>query len=663
MKVKEKKWIRFRIYVIAVFFLLGFGIIFARAYQLQVIQKDYLRSTAENGIVGSTRLPPDRGIIYDREGNELALSVRVGSVFAHPGQIKDKTTTARKLARILGERESGILKILNRNGTFKWVKKRIPPDQARQIADLKIAGVGVTPDVRRYYPARETAAHLIGFAGVDNQGLEGLEKRYDRLLKGPPHRLVWMRDALGRPFAVNKPVPSGLGMHHLVLTIDKDIQYKAQEALKAAVAKSRARAGHCLVIDPMTGEILAMAVIPEFDPNHFTDYTPDHWRNRVLTDCFEPGSTIKAFLVSAALEESVVDPLSEFDCEDGAYRVGGRVVHDAHKYGRLTVADIIIHSSNIGAIKIGQKLGYARFCEYLKRFGFSEKTGIDLLGERQGFIRPAEDARIIDQATLYFGQGMTTTSLQLAMAMGAIANGGNLMRPFVVKQIVDGSGRVTEEKRPKVVRRVVSARTAKTVARILEGVAGSHGTAEKAAISGFKVAGKTGTSQKADPRTRQYSRTKYIASFVGFVPSDQPRLLISVLIDEPKGVVYGGLVAGPVFSEIGAWALNHLRVNPRPELLSVADAGARRVSADTSQSAAQGPESPEIRALAAQLSEGMLPDFRGKGMREVLRRGRALGLKVCLEGSGLAVSQKPEPGCPLEAVDMVTVRFSPPGHS
>jgi cell division protein FtsI (penicillin-binding protein 3) len=661
MKVKEKKWIRFRIYVIAVFFLLGFGTIFARAYQLQVIEKDFLRGTAENGIIGTTQLPPDRGIIYDRERNELALSVQVGSVFAHPRQIKDKKTAASSLSRILNENEAGIFAVLKGNRSFEWIKRKIPPDQARQVVDLKIAGLGVTTESRRYYPGRETGAHLIGFAGTDNQGLEGLERKYDAPLKGAPHRLIWMRDALGRPFATSRPAPFDQGMHHLTLTIDKDIQYKAQESLKAAVTKSRARGGHCLVVNPKTGEILAMAVVPEFNPNHFSKYSPDHWRNRVLTDCFEPGSTIKAFLASAALEASVVTPSSEFYCEEGKYKVGGRVVHDTHKHGRLTVSDIIVQSSNIGAIKIGQKLGYARFCDYLKRFGFSEKTGIDLLGERQGFIRSPEKAKTIDQATLFFGQGMTATSLQLAMAMSAIANGGNLMRPFVVQKIVDETGRVIEETRPKVVRRVISARTAKTVTSILEGVSGSEGTAERAAISGFKVAGKTGTSQKVDPSTKRYSRSKYIASFVGFVPSDRPRLLISVLIDEPKGVVYGGLVAGPVFSEVGSWTLNHLRVNPQPALLATAEP--EKKSTDASEDAGNRPASPGVKDLADHLLEGLLPDFKGMGMREVLKRGRKLGLKVCLEGSGLAVAQTPEAGSPLEKVGTVTVKFNPPGQS
>ncbi|MBW1781202.1 MAG: transpeptidase family protein [Deltaproteobacteria bacterium] len=661
MKVKEKKWIRLRIYVVALFFLLGFGTIFGRAYQLQVIERDYLKGTAENGIVGTTKLPPERGTIYDREGNELALSVQVGSVFAHPKQIKNKTQAARQLSRVLPEKETEILKRLRRNRSFVWIKRKIPPSLTQQVASLKIDGVGVTADVRRYYPGREIAAHLIGFAGSDNQGLEGLEKKYDAPLTGPEHRLIRMRDALGRAFAINKPVPSGRGMYHLILTIDKDIQYKAQQALKAAVTKRRAKAGHCLVVDPNTGEILAMAVVPEFNPNLFSKYRPEYWRNRVITDCFEPGSTMKAFLLAASLEESVVTPLTEFYCEEGKYRVGGRVVHDTHKYGKMSVSDIVVHSSNIGAIKIGQKLGYARFCDYLKRFGFSQKTGIDLLGEREGFIRDPKRARKIDQATLFFGQGMTATSLQLAMAMAAIANGGKLMRPFVVKKIVDESGRVVEETRPKVVRRVISGRTAKKVTAILEGVVSSEGTAVKAAIYGFQVAGKTGTSQKVDPKTKRYSKSKYIASFVGFAPSDRPSLLISVLIDEPKGAVYGGLVAGPVFREVGSWTLNHLRVNPQPDLVAMAEANPEKVSTDAPEDDSERSVSPEVNRIADQLQEGLLPDFKGMGMREVLKRGRSLGLKVCLEGSGLAVNQKPAAGSPLHAIQTVKVSFNPPG--
>jgi cell division protein FtsI (penicillin-binding protein 3) len=448
------------------------------------------------------------------------------------------------------------------------------------------------------------------------------------------------------------PILSGQGMHDLILTIDKDIQYKAQQAIKSAVESAEARGGHCIVVDPATGEILAMAVVPEFNPNIFSKYKPYEWRNRTVTDCFEPGSTIKAFLLAACLEEGVITPYSRFDCEQGKYKIGGHVIHDLHELGVLSVSDIIMHSSNIGAVKIGKKLGYAKFYEYLKKFGFGCQTSDDLLGERTGYIRPAEETKPIDQATHFFGQGMTTTSLQLAMGMAAIANGGRLMRPYVVKAIVDESGHTVKENHPQVVRRVISENTAKKVVRILEGVVKEEGTGAAAAISGFRVAGKTGTAQKVDPKTKKYSRKKYVATFVGFVPADHPRLVILAVIDEPKGTPYGGVVAAPVFRTLGQWSLNYLRVNPQVKLVETS-IGAREDVNNGSGCDLKKQKPLKVKA-------GLLPDFRGLGMREVLKKGRSLGLKVLLEGTGLAVKQNPKPGAPLNKIGAVQVCFSPP---
>jgi len=654
MKVKEKKWIRFRVYLVAVFFLLGLGTVLARAYQLQVLNKDRLALIAQEGYVGTIKLPPKRGTIYEREGNELALSIEVGSVYAHPRQIEDINNTAKQLSRVLGERHQKILKLIKRNRSFVWIKRKIETGQAKKVSALELKGVGVTTEIRRYYPGKEIAAHLIGFVGAENQGLEGLERKYEKLLIGSQYSLIQMRDALGQLFSISRPMPSGHEMRGLVLTIDKDIQYKAQQALQRAVEKTKARAGHCLVVNPETGEILATAVVPEFNPNIFSKYRPYQWRNRAITDCYEPGSTVKAFLLSACLEESVVTPSTKFDCEQGKYKIGARTVRDTHKYGVLTVSDIIVHSSNIGAIKLGEKLGYARLYEYAKKFGFGKKTGVALLGERKGFVRPPKKARQIDRATLCFGQGMTTTSLQLVMAMAAIANGGKLMRPYVVKAVVDESGRVIKENYPKVVRRVISPRTAKKVAGILEGVVSKEGTGPLAAIKGFRVAGKTGTAQKVDPQTRTYSKTKHVATFVGFAPADQPKLVILVMIDEPKGISYGGVVAGPVFSEVGLWSLNHLRVNPQIKLVEKGT----DVEQDTDQLSnpiPQKTEQPPVKVEA-----GFLPDFSGLGMREVLKKGRSLGLKVVLKGTGLAVRQEPGPGAPLKMISSIKVSFMPP---
>ena len=654
MKVKEKKWIRFRIYIVGFFFIAGLGIVLARAYQLQIIEKDKLTSIARSGYRKVIKLPPKRGTIKDREGHELAISIEVGSIYAHPKLVKQKKYTAGKLSQILQLNRDKITRSLESKRTFVWVKRKRSPEKIKQVQALKLEGVGSTTETRRYYPGKEIAAHIIGFSGQDNQGLEGLEKKYDKILKGPQSTLIQMQDALRRPFFISMQAPDGKNMENIVLTIDKSIQYKAQQALKWAVEKSRARSGHCIIMNPETGEILAMAVVPQFNPNIFQKYRPFQWRNRTITDCYEPGSTIKAFLLAAALDQGTVSPGTRFFCENGEYQFAKHIIHDTKKHGSMSVSDIIVLSSNIGAVKIGQKLGYKKFHGYLANFGFGSKTGIDLIGERRGFIRPVKKSRNIDRATIFFGQGMTASSIQLVTAMGAIANGGKLMRPFVVKKVTDQYGQVIKETRPQVVRRIISAGIAKKVTKILEGVVSRKGTAPLAAIAGYAAAGKTGTSQKVDPRTKKYSKDKYVAIFVGFVPVDKPGLVILVAIDEPKGNIYGGLVAGPVFKEVGAWALNHLRINPQ-----VRHAEAGKKSGENHVKYIE-PSEFDSQQDAVKNVSGLLPDFRGKNMRDVLTNARAMGLKVVLEGSGFAVKQEPRPGSSLDNLKIVKVNFRPP---
>ena len=660
MKVKEKKWIRFRIILVAGVLLCGFGGIVARAYQFQVIKRDQLRAMARSGYTGIVSLPPERGTIYDRGGRELAVSTDVSSVYAHPRQIKNRARTCQILARVLGVSRRSLYRRLNPAKAFVWVRRKIDPAKAEKIRKLKLTGIGITTEKGRYYPARELAAQLLGFVGVDNNGLEGLEAKFDKLLTGPSYELIEMRDALGRPFFIRRTCSKKRSLHNLILTIDKDIQYKAEKALLSAVRKSHAKGGQCVVMDPRTGDILAMAVVPRFNPNIFSKYPQQRWRNRTVTDCFEPGSTIKAFLVAAALQDGVLYPNSRLYCENGKYRVGDRVIHDTHKYGTLTVTDIVAMSSNIGAIKIGQELGYGRFYQYLKKFGFGAKTGIELLGERSGFIRPPDKARPVEQANAFFGQGLSVTALQLATAMACIANGGVLMRPHVVKEITDSHGRPVKVYKAQNVRRVISSSTARQVTSILEKVVSDHGTGPRAAITGYRVAGKTGTAQKVDEKTKRYSRSKYEAIFVGFVPSRNPRLVITTVIDEPKGIPYGGVVAAPVFREVGLWALNHLNINPS---VNVAESG-------MTEKNASGPSvicpkrlpTPNTHLNTTKL-RGCVPDFRGKGMREVLSEAATLGLKVRLEGTGFAYSQRPGPGVSLKQVKYVKVRFRPPRSS
>lgn len=657
MKVGEKKWIRFRVYVVTLLFLAGMGTVLARAYQLQVLQRERLTSIALAGYKGVVKLPPKRGTIYDCEGHELAVSVEVASVYSHPHQVTDKQRTARELSRILNLNQSAVMELLNSKRPFVWIARKIAPEKARQVLSQKLEGVATTPESRRYYPGKEIAAQLIGFAGEDNEGLEGVEKKFDAVLKGPDYTLVQMRDAMRRPFYISTPVADD-GMRHMVLTIDKDIQYKADQALKEVVEKTRAKGGHCIVVNPRTGEILAMSTAPLFNPNSFEKSKPALWRNQGITDCFEPGSAMKTFLMAAAIDKGIASPQTAFFCENGAYKIGTNTIHehDAKKYGSLTLTEIVTVSSNIGAVKVGQKLGYKNFHEYLKKFGFGEKTGIDLVGEREGFVRPPRDSKEIDKATVYFGQGVTVTSLQLVMAMSAIANQGVLMKPLIVKAIKDQQGRTVKEFHPEIVRRVISREAAQKATQILENVVSEKGTAKLAMIGGYRVAGKTGTAQKVDPRTRAYSRRNYMAVFLGFVPSDDPRLAAIVVVDEPEGIPYGGVVSAPIFRQVGAWTLNHLRVNPQVQATEPVIPPEKVRAAEKIRVARMEPPSPEA---TAEPNAGLLPNFRGLTMRQVIQEGKTLGIRVAVEGTGLATGQVPEAGAPMERVTEVKVNFTP----
>ncbi len=656
MKVKRKKWIRLRVYAVACTILLGLGAVLARAFQLQVIEGPRLRQIAANGIQGEVKLPPSRGSIYDRDGHELAVSVDVKSIYADPLYTRDRGKAARELGRVLNEPEKNILELLESKGRFVWIKRKVPSHTAQLAASLDIDGIGVISETKRFFPGKEVGAHLIGFVGSDGQGLEGIERKYDDYLKGPRETIMQMRDARRRTFAVSRPDTTGRKCHDIYLTVDEGIQYKAQAALRAAVERFKAKGGTCVVMNPQSGEILAMAVVPEYNPNSFRRHGPAEWRNRAVTDVFEPGSTIKPFILAAALNEGVVTPATPFYCEQGSYRVGGNTVHDTHEHETLTASEVVIHSSNIGAIKLGRTLGHRAVVRYLKKFGFGADTGSGILGERKGYVRDADTNRAIEQATLCFGQGMTATTLQLAVATASLANGGVLMKPYVVARIVDEDGRVVLENRPRVVRRVISPSVAGTVSAIMEGVVSAEGTAPQAAIEGYRVAGKTGTSQKVDPETRAYSKSKYVAAFVGFAPLHSPRLLIAVAIDEPKGSYYGGVVAAPAFKELGSWALAHLRISPETRSAVFKK---RQAPAWDSETRAK------IQSIASELRKqniaaGAMPDFSGMGLREVLTRTRQLDVLVEVEGSGFAVSQEPFPGTPIEKGITVKVRFESP---
>ncbi len=472
MRTKYKKWVKMRIYVTGICFLLVFCVVFLRAYQLQILEGARLSSLAREGYTGMRTLTTQRGAIFDRNGNVLALSIEVGSIYGYPKRIKDAPKAATLLASALEMDRMDVLKKLRSSRSFAWIKRKATPEEIKRVRELDLPGIGFTKESRRYYPCMETGAHVIGFASQDNNGLEGIELQYNGYLEAQEIRLKRIHDALGRPLVFDGSGRDRQGPFDLILTLDKEISYRAQMVLREAVERSGARSGVCIVMRPQTGEILAMAVVPEFNPNIFWQFRPSEWRNRAVTDCFEPGSTFKAFLLAAAIEGDVITPETVLNCEDGRYTIGNRIISDRRRYGMLRVSEIIKFSSNIGAIKIGQRLGARQFHYYMKRFGFGERTGIDFPGETTGILRPIEATSVFGQNTLYFGQGISVSPLQLAMAFGAIANGGHLMRPYLVKSIVDQGNKTIREFYPVVRRQVISHETARRVRGILEDVVG-----------------------------------------------------------------------------------------------------------------------------------------------------------------------------------------------
>ncbi|HEX2770039.1 MAG TPA: penicillin-binding protein, partial [Geobacteraceae bacterium] len=460
--------------------------------------------------------------------------------------------------------------------------------------------------------------------------------------------------ALGRDIAQKGTVVTKASKgHNVILSLDKNIQYITEKELAKAVTASGASGGMALVVEPQSGRVLAMANYPSFNPNAYTRYSTSFLRNKTIVDSFEPGSTFKVFLVAAALEENVVTPNDAFNCENGSYYIGGRTIHDTHKYGRLTVADILKYSSNIGAAKIGGRLGQERLYSHLKDFGFGARSGIDLPGEAYGYLRNGSQWFGVDLATISFGQGVSATALQLVMAVSAVANGGMLMKPYVVEKISNENGVEMEQISPQVRRRVLSPETAKLMSQMMEGVATEGGTGMTAAVEGYRVAGKTGTAQKVDPITRGYSVDKRTASFVGFIPADKPRFTILVVIDEPKTSPYGGVVAAPAFSAIAQQSLCYLKVPPDPAL---------KTRHETIEVKTPAPADVTTAAAEGTINDGVegtvMPDFRRMSMRQVMQTMEKRGLNVKLLGSGRATEQNPPPGQRIGPTDQVWVKFA-----
>jgi len=562
MKARKSNFTRLRILLVGVAFAAGFAVIAGKALQLQVYQGSWLSQKASDQVEDSLKAVGKRGAILDRRGREMAVSIDVTSIAIRPALVKDVESVARDLASVFKRPLPEVRKKLTSGKPFVWVKRQATPKEVEAVRQLRVPGIEFVAEASRFYPNRTLAAQVIGFTGMDGRGLEGVEFFYDSHLRGTDTSVKVLRDALGNGFQSEPAADTDGSGKNLILTLDQNVQFITETALNEALESTRARSGMAVVMEPKTGAILSMAVAPTFNPNAYDDFKKPVWRNRAITDPFEPGSTLKIFVAAAALEFTSLSPQTTFNCENGSYRIGKYTVHDVHRYGVLSLQDIIKFSSNIGAAKIGEKVGPEKLHQMLRLFGFGQKTGIDSPSETTGLLMLPKKWANIDTAAISFGHGISVSAVQLITAVSAIANDGVLMKPRIVQAATDKQGQVLQQFPPEEVRRTISRRTAQTLKGILQTVILPGGTGTQASLEGYTAAGKTGTARKVDD-SGQYANDRHVASFIGFAPVENPQIAVLVVIDEPKGQIYGGAVAAPVFKKIAQSTLNYLNVPPK----------------------------------------------------------------------------------------------------
>ena len=634
-----------------------------RAFHIQVLGVPGIRERGARQYCVKIPLVPRRGTILDRTGNELAVSLSTKSVFVQPVKLPSPRRAADILSPLPDRPRSTLRKLLDSEKGFVWVSRQIPSSKADEAVEAVRkalcagkgdCGIGTVEEPKRFYPNRELAASLIGFTDVDSVGLEGVELALDNSLRGEHGYLMCERDALGRIIVpADTPVEVNSAGNSVSLTIDRNIQHVAQSELLDTVKRYDAKGGTAIVLSPRTGEILALATVPSFNPNALAGSPPGARKNRAVTDVMEPGSTFKIFTLASALEMGTLRMGDRIDCENGSYRTHGRVIHDTHRHGMLTVPELFKFSSNIGAVKIAERMDSGRFYGMIRSFGFGTSTGIELKGEVSGLIPSRDGFTPIRKATVSFGQGIAATPLQLASSMASVVNGGRMMKPFLVREILDPQGRIVYRGQPRELRRTLSPKTSAQMREILGKVVEEDGTGAQARIEGFRVGGKTGTAQKVEEGTGRYSPTKRISSFVGFLPLPDPELLILVVIDEPRGEVYGGVVAAPAFNRIAVKTAYYLGISPTESIRTAV------AKAEAPEDRAPGPGNGRRTPVALKGRDAalLMPDLAGLSMGRVVDLMGRFSVNLRLEGSGVAKVQTPRPGVVLVPGTECTVTF------
>jgi cell division protein FtsI (penicillin-binding protein 3) len=677
-----------RLLIIAGVAFLWMGMVFVRLSYLQLFCHSEYLARAQRQQQRTIEITPKRGTIYDRNKRPLAMSIPVDSAFGVPAEIADENLAARLLSGVIGKPQEELEARFESSRSFVWIARKLPPEKAEAITALNLKGIYLQKENQRFYPKRDLAAHVLGFVDLDEKGLGGIEYELDHQIRGRSEKIVVMADARQRWFDGGEAQrESGADV---LLTLDEKIQYITERELDAAIAQTHSIAGTAMVMNPNTGEILALANWPKFNPNKASDAPAEARMDRAVSALYEPGSTFKLVTLAAAFNEGITRTDEVFDCENGSVLVAGHRIHDHEPFGLLNVAQILAKSSDVGAIKIALRLQAPRFYDYIRAFGFGAPTGVDLPGESKGLVRPLDNWGSFSIGSISMGQEIGVTPIQLIAAVSAVANGGLLYKPHVIEELQRGNRVLPAEGllTPTEPRRVIRPETAATLRRLMEGVI-LEGTGPKAHLDGWTSAGKTGTAQKIDPATGRYSRTRFIASFTGFAPINNPAVTILVSLDSPVGLHEGGQVAAPVFKRIAEQVLAYLDV-PRdvplnPKLIQAAYK--KRASEDGSSledfstvdfsgqpdplpAASQtttpnGQAQPALRtpSLTVAVDQGgeiEVPDFSGKPMREVAGTALRLGLDPVLVGSNLAMNQSPAPGARVRRGAKITVQFGTP---
>jgi len=694
--------LRKRIVLVLLASLLAFSSLAGRVAWLQFVRGDELRARAQDARTRDVQVEARRGVIYDQRMRELAVSVNVDSLYAVPREVDDPTQVASKIAGMLDMDPVEISERLGQTASFVWIKRKLPEEVSYAIRQMKIPGLYFTQESRRFYPKGTLAAHVLGFAGIDSQGLEGVEYSHDHELRGQPGRIVLEFDAQGReiPQAKHHYIPPVDG-DNLVLTIDEVIQYVVERELDKTVAETGAKGGLCLVMEPKSGDILAMAARPTYDPNFWSDFPPSQWRNPCISDTQHPGSVFKPITACAAVEEGRVTPETGF-YDPGYVKVPGWVINNWNNQGlgSTTFAEGFEKSANVIFVKVGLSVGIPDFYRYLRAFGFESPLGIDLPGEATALYPAEEKATVVDLAVMSFGQTIAVTPLQMVSAMSAIANGGYLMRPRVVKAVQDAQSGEARDLPPVLIRRVISSETAAAIRQLMVQVV-EKGTGSRARVPGYSVGGKTGTSQKSVGG--RVVSDRHVSSFCGLVPAGDPALVVLLMIDEPQGIYYGGVVAAPAVQAILTDALHYLEVPPdKPDEVAGRDGGNEQVRSegetvvpsivnlsreDATRDLAVAGLSPSFSGAGETVlqqfppagsriptgsvvlayternrlhgSEVTVPDLSGHTLRAAAEYLGMLGLRMEAQGSGIVKSQSPGPGVTVPRGTVVKISLSP----